>query len=229
LRAEPLFILPTDPISPAGIAEPQLIARILKGDRNLFHDLVRPYERAVYVTAYAILRNHADAEETAQETMIKALTRLNQLHAPEKFKAWLLQIAVNEARLKRRNSHAQKYESLERDGNENEEHFMPRDFADWRERPSENIDRKEIRRTIGIALQELSPIYREVFVLRDVQQMSIADCADLLGVAEQVVKVRLHRARLMMREKLAPVFKRRWFDRLLLLKGENPWRIASMF
>ncbi len=213
----------TDPISPTVIPEPELIARILKGERNLFHELVRPHERSVYVTAYSILRNQADAEEAAQETMIKGLTRLDQLQAPEKFKAWLLHIAVNEARLKRRNSHAQKYESLEKDGNENEEHFMPRDFADWRELPSENIERKEVRHAIGKALQGLAPIYREIFVLRDVQQMSVAGCADLLGVAEPVVKVRLHRARLMMREKLAPVFKRRWFDRLLLLKGKNPW------
>ncbi len=212
----------TDPISPAQLAEPELIARILKGERRLFHDLVRPYERAVYVTAHAILRNHADAEEAAQDTMIKALTRLDQLHSPEKFKAWLLHIAVNEARLKRRNSHAYRYEPLDRDGDENE-HFMPRDFADWRELPSENIDRKEIREAIGRALQELAPIYREIFILRDVQQMSITECANLLGVAEQAVKVRLHRARLMMRDKLAPVFKRRWFDRLTLLKGKNPW------
>jgi len=219
----PRFDLLTDPISPAALAEPELITRILKGERKLFHDLVRPYERAVYVTVYAILRNHADAEEAAQDTMIKALTRLSQLHAPDKFKAWLLQIAVNEAKLKCRDSHPQQYESLDRVRDENKEHFMPRDFADWRELPSENLDRKEIRKAISQALQGLAPTYREVFVLRDVQRMSGAECASLLEVTEQVVKVRLHRARLMVREKLAPTFKRRWFDRLLLLKGKNPW------
>ncbi len=100
---------------------------------------------------------------------------------------------------------------------------MPRDFADWREIPSEILEQHEIRETIAKALQELAPIYREIFVLRDVQQLPVAECMQILGVSEPVVKVRLHRARLMMREKLAPAFKRRWIDRLTLLKGKKPW------
>ena len=97
--------LKNGPISPPVLSEPELIERVLKGERKLFHDLVRPYERSVYVTAYAILRNHADAEDAAQETMLKALTHLEQLKERQKFKGWLLHIAVNEARLKRRGSH----------------------------------------------------------------------------------------------------------------------------
>lgn len=222
ISADEIPLHTDQPIS-TRLAEAELIARILKGERKLFHELVRPYERAVFVTAYAVLRNHADAEEAAQESMLKAMTHLEQLKQPEKFKGWLLQIALNEARLKRRGKRDHLFESIEGDGSEQDEPFMPRDFADWREMPSEILERTEIRETIAKALLELTPIYREIFVLRDVQQLGVAECRQILGVSEQVVKVRLHRARLMMREKLAPAFKRRWVDRLALFKGKKPW------
>jgi len=216
------------PLITRTLEEQDLIGQILKGERKLFHELVRPYERAVYLTAFAVLRNEADAEEAAQETMIKALTRLGQLSSTEKFKPWLLQIAVNEARLKRRSRRNHLYEPLESD-QESDDGIMPRDFADWREIPSETLERKEIRQVVSRALQELPPMYREIFVLRDIQQLNVDDCMQMLGVSEQVVKVRLHRARLMMREKLAPAFKRGFLARWLSLRGKNPWSVANMF
>ena len=208
--------------------EQDLIRRILKGERKLFHDLVRPYERAVYMAAFAVLRNQADAEDAAQETMIKAFTRLEQLQSTEKFKAWLLQIAVNEARLKRRSRRDYQYEPLD-SNQEPEEAFMPRDFADWREIPPETLERKEIRQIVNRALMELPPLYREIFLLRDVQQLNVEECMEMLGVSEQVVKVRLHRARLMLREKLAPAFKRGFLARWLSFRGLNPWSAVKTF
>ncbi len=204
------------------VEEQDLIRRILKGERKLFHDLVRPYERAVYLTAFAIVRIEEDAEEAVQETMIKALTHLEQLSALEKFKPWLLQIAVNEARLKRRSRRSHLYEPLE-SNQESEDGYMPRDFADWREIPSEILERKEIRRIVQRSLRELAPMYQEIFVLRDIQQLSVDDCAQMLEISEEAVKVRLHRARLMMREKLAPAFKRGFLARWLSIKGKKPW------
>ena len=207
-----------------GQRDPELVQRVRAGERQLFHELVRPYERAVYITTYGVLRDHADAEEAAQETMLKALLHLDQLTAPEKFKGWLLQIAVNEARLKRRGKHAALFESL--DGNSDgtpEEEFMPRDFADWRELPSDIAERNEIRTHIARALQALPDIYRETFVLRDVEQISAAEAAVILGISVPAIKVRLHRARLMMREQLAPVFRRGWLDRIFSFKGKKPW------
>jgi RNA polymerase sigma-70 factor, ECF subfamily len=201
-----------------------LVRRVRAGERQLFHELVRPYERAVFITAYGVLRDHADAEEAAQETMLKALMHLDQLAAPEKFKGWLLQIAVNEARLKRRGKHAKLFEPL--DGNANpgmDEPFMPRDFADWRELPSDVAERKELQEHIAKALHKLPDIYRETFILRDVEQLTAADCAATLGITVPAVKVRLHRARLMMREQLAPVLRRGWLDRLLSFKGKKKW------
>ncbi len=211
------------------ISEPELIDRILGGERQLFHELVRPYERAVYVTAYAVLRNRENAEEAAQETILKVLTHLHQLADPRKFKPWLLHIALNEARLKRRDEHASLFEPIDNGSGEDEGMFMPRDFADWREIPSETLERKEILAAINTALQKLAPIYREAFVLRDIEQLSTGQCAEALGISEQAVKVRLHRARLRMREELAPLFKRNWFERLVSFKGKRPWLAAKLY
>jgi RNA polymerase sigma-70 factor, ECF subfamily len=206
----------------------ELIRRILKGERKLFHELIRPYERAVYLAAFAVLHNEADAEEAAQETAIKAFTRLDQLSAAEKFKPWLLQIAVNEARLKRRSQRSHIYEPLDSD-RELDDGFMPRDFADWREIPPETLERTEIRQIVNRALQELPPIYKEILILRDIEELNVEESAQMLGISEQVVKVRLHRARLMMREKLAPAFKRGFLARWLSFRGKNPWSVASVF
>lgn len=212
------------PESRAGIPEKELIAQILAGNREHFHELVGPYEHAIYITAFAVLRNSADAEEAAQETVLKALTHLNQLSDPAKFKGWLLQIATNEARLKRRSRHDALFESFdEMHGQNAEDGFMPRDFADWRDIPSETLERKEIRRALMNALYKLPVIYREIFVLRDVEDLSVIECCQILGVSEEVVKVRLHRARLRIREELAPVFKANWFSRVLPFRGKKSW------
>lgn len=203
--------------------EAELLRRVRAGERGLFHELVRPYERAVFIMAYGILRNYADAEEAAQETMLKALVHLHQLAESAKFKAWLLRVALNEARLKRRSKHAHLFQPLDSTQSDSREPFTPRDFADWRELPSDIAERKEIRDQIARALDVLPDIYRETFILRDVEQLSAADTAAALGISVAAVKVRLHRARLMIREQLAPVLRRGWLDRMLSFKGKRPW------
>lgn len=204
------------------VRESELIRDILRGKRSLFHDLIKPYERAVYVAAYGIARNHEDAEEISQEAMLKAFRNLEQLHETEKFKAWLLRITVNEARMRRRKRRDHLFESLDGEGNQ-EINPMPRDFADWREIPSESLEKKEVRQLVAAALRDLPPIYREIFLLRDVQQLSVADCAAMLEISRESVKVRLHRARLMIRERLVPAFRMGFIERWLPFKGRKPW------
>ncbi len=210
------------PQVPVEREEAALIARITGGEKALFHELIRPYERAVYMAAYSVLRNPADAEEVAQETLLKALVNLHQLRADDKFKGWLLQIAYNEARMRLRKDHRNLYEPLEAEGNDEAE-FMPREFADWRDLPSEVLEKKEIRQAVARALLTLSDKYRQVFVLRDVEHLSVEETARVLGISKPAVKTQLLRARLQMRELLAPVFRRRWSDRLLFRKGKKPW------
>jgi RNA polymerase sigma-70 factor (ECF subfamily) len=98
------------------------------------------------------------------------------------------------------------FESLEGERQPDKE-FMPRDFADWREDPMETMERTEVREAVSKALEDLPDTYRQIFMLRDVQELSVSECAKILGIRTGAVKVRLHRARLMVREKLAPTFK----------------------
>lgn len=212
-----------DPAAPPPGSEAGLIARILGGESELFHDLVRPYEKGLYVAALGILRNPADAEDAVQEAVLKAFSHLDQLRDGDRFKNWLLQIAINEARIRLRKNHGDLFEPLEEGRHEDEAAFMPREFADWREIPSETLERKEIRAAVARALDSLSESYREIVILRDVQHLSVSETAKLLGISPGAVKIRLHRARLQMREHLAPVFKRRWVDRLPFRKGVKPW------
>lgn len=100
---------------------------------------------------------------------------------------------------------------------------MPRNFADWRENPMETMERTEVREAVSRALETLPEMYREIFILRDVQELTGSECEEILGVSEGVLKVRLHRARLMIREKLAPTFKLRWYERVFPGKGRKPW------
>jgi RNA polymerase sigma-70 factor, ECF subfamily len=203
-------------------AEATLIRRIRNGERELFYDLVRPYERRVYAATLAILRNEADAEDAAQEAVLKAFKNFRQFREEARFSTWLIQIAVNEARVRRRREHADVMEPLADQRDEDAGH-TPRDFADWREIPSESLERKEIREKLVEALASLGEKYREVFILRDVQQLSIEETAKALDISIASVKTRLLRARLMLRELLAPGFGGNWTSRLLFEKGNKPW------
>ena len=210
-------------------AEALLIQRILAGECELFHDLIRPYERGAFILAYSILRNREDAEEAVQQGMLNIFSRLSQLGEVEKFKQWAMRVVENEAKMHRRKRRQLLYESIEAsEPNAGEEQpFRPRQFADWRELPSDVVEQKEVREAIAKALADLPEIYREIFVLRDVQHLDVAETAQVLEIGESAVKTRLHRARLMMRESLTPIFAKpkdsiweRW-------KGMNPWLAAK--
>jgi RNA polymerase sigma-70 factor (ECF subfamily) len=203
-------------------AEASLIRRIREGEHELFYQLVRPYERRVYAAAYAILHNQADAEDAAQEAMLKAFKNLRQFREEARFSTWLIQIAVNEARMRRRREHPDVIESLA-DQPDEDGAYTPRDFADWREIPSETLERKEVREKLFEALANLGEKYREVFILRDVEQLSIEETAKALGVSIASVKTRLLRARLKLRDLLAPGFGSSWTSRLSFQKGNKPW------
>src|SRR5215470_14695369 len=187
-----------------------LIARVLAGEKELFYELIKPYERSIYTAAFSIMSNPHDAEDVCQEAVLKVFARLEQFRGESKFSTWLVQIVINEARLKLRKDRRHLYESAD-EGEETEEgDYIPRDFADWREIPSEALERRELREAIARGLASLKPKYREVLVLRDIQSMNIRDTAQLLGITENSVKTRLLRARLMMRDALAPGFDGSW-------------------
>jgi RNA polymerase sigma-70 factor, ECF subfamily len=202
--------------------EAALIGRIQRGERELFYELIRPYEKRVFVIAFTILRNDEDAEDAAQEAFLKAFKHLAQFRAESRFSTWLIQVAINEARLRQRKSHLEIMRPIEDQENEDGT-YTPRDFADWREIPSEALERKEIREKLIAALGSLAQKYREVFVLRDVEHMSIEDTAEALGISAGAVKTRLLRARLMLRDLLAPGLDGVWAGHSQIPKGTKPW------
>lgn len=198
-----------------------LVQRILEGDREAFYELVRPCERSVYMAALGIVGNEADAEEVAQEAMLKAFKNLAYFRRESKFSTWLIQITINEARMKLRKGRARLYDSIDEGQRTEDGDYMPRDFADWREIPSEALETKQLREAIREALIALPEKYRSVFVLRDVQQLSIEETARALGLTEANVKTRLLRARLKMREALAPGWGGAWSQQGKMPKQEE--------
>ena len=199
--------------------EAKLIKRVCAGEREAFYELVRPYERMIYATAISAVKNPADAEEVCQEAVLKAFSNLSSFRAESKFSTWLVQITYNEARMKLRKARPHLYESID-DQHQNEEgDFWPKDYADWRPIPSELLEQNEIRQAVQDAINSLSPSYREVLVLRDVQHLSIKETSTVLGISEPNVKTRLHRARLLLRDGLAPGIDGCW------IKGQ-PYRKA---
>ena len=187
--------------------EAGLIARILAGEKELFHELIRPYERMVYLTLFSILKNEMDAEDGAQEAIISSYRHLASFRGDAKFSTWLTSIAINEGRKRLRKAKGAAEDSIDAETEAHEGDYTPAPLTDWREIPLEALERKELRETLRVAVAELPDIYRQVFVLRDMEELNIEETAQALGVNTGVVKVRLHRARLMLQKRLVPYLK----------------------
>jgi len=186
------------------LTEAEMISRVIAGERELFYDLIKPCERAVFLTAFSVLKSEADAEEVVQEAALKAYKALSSFRGEAKFITWLVKITLNEARMRLRRSRAESEVSLEDFVDDGDSDYTPAVLTDWREIPSEALDRKELRVLLQRGLDELPEKYREVLILRDVRELNIEETAQLLGISIGVVKTRLFRARLMMQKIVAP-------------------------
>ena len=204
-------------------SEAELIAMSCVGDRDAFYRLIQPCERGVFTAAMSILNNAADAEEVVQEAIMKALAALPRFRGEAKFSTWLIQITINEARLKRRKDRRHLYDSIDEQQTDDQGEYFPKDFADWREIPSEELQRKELREALKRALDSLSPKYREVLILRDIQHLSIQETAQVLKISEGNVKTRLLRARFQMRDALAPGIDGSWASGKAEYEKVRPW------
>lgn len=203
--------------------EAELIQRVCQGDKEAFYCLVQPCERGIFTAAMSILNNPADAEEVAQEAVLKAFTALPRFRGESKFSTWLIQITINEARLKLRKDRRHLHESVDEQQTNEQGDYFPKDYADWREIPSETLQRKELREALKRALDSLPPKYREVLILRDVQHLSIQETAQVLGITEGSVKTRLLRARFQMRDALAPGIDGSWTTGKFEYEKVRPW------
>jgi RNA polymerase sigma-70 factor (ECF subfamily) len=200
-----------------------LIQRILAGERELFMDLVRPHQKLVYSMAASITKNEQEAEDVSQEALFKAFKNLNQFRGDCKFSTWIIQITINEARHRLRRMQRAVEDSIDRGVENDEGDYIPIDLADWREIPSEALQRKELRECLSRAISSLKPIYRDVLILRDVQHLSVAETAILLKITESSVKTRLLRARLQVRDALAPGINGSWNSGSLTYKRVSPF------
>jgi RNA polymerase sigma-70 factor (ECF subfamily) len=161
----------------------------------------------VYLTLFAIVKNEAEAEDGAQEAVISAYRHLAGFRAEAKFSTWLTTIAINEGRKRLRKAKGAAEDSIDEQADGEEGDYTPAPLTDWREIPLEALERKELREALRAAVAELPGIYRQVFTLRDLEEFNVEETAQALGVSTSVVKVRLHRARLMLQKRLVPFLK----------------------
>jgi RNA polymerase sigma-70 factor (ECF subfamily) len=187
------------------------VARAKAGDAGAFAELVQRYERRVYRLARNITRHDEDTEDVLQEAFLKAYEHLDRFQGQSAFYTWLVRIAVNEALMKLRKRKADLTVALD-DPLELGDEVLQREIAVWEDNPEERYSHEEMHKILDDAIDSLKPDFRTVFVLRDIEELSTGETAEVLGISIPAVKSRLLRARLALREKLTRKFKR---------KGEN--------
>jgi RNA polymerase sigma-70 factor, ECF subfamily len=186
------------PTSPELLPDEEVVARVLAGETGMFEIVMRRHNQRLYRVARAILRNDGEAEDVMQDAYVRAYEHLGQFAGRAKFSTWLTRIAVHEAFARQRRGN--RYQELE-PTSEREGDPMDR-FASLAQDPEQQASNAEIRRLLEEAIEKLPDAYRTIFVLRDVEDMSTTDAADILEITEDNVKVRLHRARALLRKSL---------------------------
>ena len=183
----------------------ELVRRAKAGELDAFETLTNRHEQRVYSLALRMLRHEQDAEDVTQQTFLSAVEHLAGFREEASFSTWLLRIATHAALKVIRKRRGLPTVSLE-EMTETQERYEgiphPEFIADWRQSPEELVGNNEIQRLLDGALAELDENHRMVFLLRDVEGMSVKETADSLGLSEANVKVRLLRARLQLRERL---------------------------
>jgi len=187
--------------------EDALVASAKAGDLAAFEELVNRYERRIFRLTMNITQNREDAEDAAQDAFLKSFKNLDSFEGGSRFYTWLVRIAVNEAlmRLRRRRPNVTSLdEPTENDGDQ-----LPQQVEDWGPTPEQRYAQTEMGAILDGAIAKLEPLYRAVFLLRDVEHLSTEETAQSLGISDAAVKSRLLRARLKLREELNPFFRQR--------------------
>jgi RNA polymerase sigma-70 factor (ECF subfamily) len=186
-------------------SDTKLLAAARRGDERAVRKLVDAHSPRLYNLALRILRNQQDAEDAVQEAFITALDKLDQFDGRAEFSTWLYRIAVNASlmALRKKRSRYRKEESIEVPQFED---IRGRELVDWGADPAHELLDAEMRETMEAAIDKLPAKYRVVFVLRDLEGLSIEETSKMLGLSAANVKVRLMRARLFLREALSQYF-----------------------
>lgn len=182
-----------------------LVQRALAGDLDSFEALANRYEQRVYSLAFRMLQHQQDAEDVTQQSLLSAMENLKGFRGEASFSTWLLRIAAHAALKVIRKRKGLNTVSLQEATESHDDYECvphPEYIADWRYSPEQLVHSNEVRELLDSALAELDEKYRVVFLLRDVEGMSVKETADALGLNETNVRVRLLRARLQLRELL---------------------------
>jgi RNA polymerase sigma-70 factor (ECF subfamily) len=188
-------------------SDEQLVELARKGNETAFPELVKRYSRRILRVARNITNNDEDAEDVLQESFLKAYTHLDGFQGNSKFYTWLVRIAINEALMKLRKRQAGKVVSLDEELSTGEDAVV-REVAVWDGTPEDRYSQEELREILDRTIASLPEGFRTVFVLRDVEELSTEETAEMLGLSIPAVKSRLLRARLQLREKLTRLFKK---------------------
>lgn len=191
-----------------GVDDLDLVHATQKGDISAFEQLVKRYDRRLLRIAQSITHNAEDSQDVVQEAFFKAFRNLAKFREESQFSTWLTRITVNQALMKLRKLRSIKEVSMDDDFQVDGD-ILPREVADWAPNPEQHYWASELREILHKALSEMRPLLRTVFVLRDIEGMSIDQTADALDLTQVAVKARLSRARLHLRESLSRYFSKR--------------------
>ncbi len=185
------------------MTENDLIKQAKLGDKSALAKLVSAYSEKIYNLALRIVRNKEDAEDVLQETFLQVLRKLDTFDERSTFFTWIYRIATNNSLMKLRKK-KQIFADLH-DKPDLEDQL----FVDWSQDPSLDVQNEEIKKILDEAIGELSDIYRSVFILRDIEHLSIRETSNILNISEENVKIRLRRARLFLRDKISQQYQER--------------------
>lgn len=197
--------------SQAGFNETPLVTKARQGDLAAFTQLVEKYEGKIFRLARHITNSQEDAEDVLQETFLKAYEHLGEFQGNSKFYTWIVRIAVNESLMKLRKRKSDRSVSLDEQIDTGED-VIAREIAVWEDNPEDQYSQSELREILDEAVKSLPPIFRSVFVLRDIEELSSEETAEILNLTVPAVKSRLLRACLKLWEKLTRYFKRKGDD-----------------
>ena len=198
-----------------------LVHAAKNGDVSAFEQLVGRYDRKLLRIAQHVTHNREDAQDAVQEAFLKAFQHLAQFREDSQFSTWLIRITVNQSLMKLRKQRSVREVSLDGDF-QTDGDILPIEVADWAPNPEERYRTSELRDILAKMLEDLQPILRTVFVLRDIEGLSIVQTAEVLDLSHTAVKARLWRARLQLRERLNKYFRMETESAQVELVSERP-------
>ena len=186
---------------PAAVTDEELVRRSKEDDERAFGELVSRYESKVYSLALRMVRNPEDAEDVLQDTFLRAYRGIKSFQGASTFSTWIYRITANSALMRLRKKQLPTVSIEDQDERE-----TPINIADWTPGPVEQLMTQELQQEMDAAIGSLPPEFQQVFILRDVEEKSNAEVAEILDLSVAAVKSRLHRARLKVRNRLAGYF-----------------------